>query len=176
MPNPLSRYGFPTGTVNLRVSRSLDGWTGGELDTPRHSLQLPFSTLAPAPPPFVSCARSNSLHCAYDHHVPCRCSFACPFACSFVGSARPFARGPVRPFDRPFAHSPARFLRTHLPSGPALTRPLICSSTSPLRILPGRLSDQLPVHSRTHLPAARFTSCSAACLCAHFSVAERLCP
>ena len=165
MPDPLSRYGLHMGTVDLRVSGSLDGRTGGELGTPRHSPRLPLSTLTPAPPPFVRCDSHNQpplcirSSCAASLFVrlPIRL-FVRPHGRSLVhSSTHPFARGPVHLFNCPFAPLPTRFLLAHLPSDPALTRLLLCSSTSPLRVLPGRLSDQLPIHPRTHLSACSFS-------------------
>ena len=179
MPDPLSRYGLHTGTVDLRVSGPLDGQTGGELGTPRHSPRLPLSTLTPAPPPFVSCDPHNQpplcvrSSCAVSLFVrlPIR-SFVRPHGRSLVhSSAHPFARGPVHPFNCPFAPLPARFLLAHLPSDPALTRPhlrfVFCLAACP--------TSCLSIHAPT-CPPALFPSCWPAHLGNSFEVVERLCP
>ena len=184
MPDPLSRYGLHTGTVDLRVSGPLDGQTGGELGTPRHSPRLPLSTLTPAPPPFVRCDPHNQPPLCVRSYAPCRCSFPYPFACSFVHMAvhlfiHPLTRSLVGPFIRLTARlppcSPDFCSPTCQVIQPLFAHSSVCPHLRFVFCLAACPTSCLSIHAPT-CPPALFPSCWPAHLGNSFEVAERLCP
>ena len=166
---------------------SLDPWTGGQEASWAHldilpDCRSPLSHLLRLHS--SGATRTINLRCAYDHHAPCRCSFAYPFACSFVHMAvhlfiHLLTRSLVGPFIRLTARLPPCPPDFCSPTCPVIQPLLVHSSVRPhLRFefyLAACPTSCLSIHAPT-CPPALFPSCWPAHLGNSFEVAERLCP